>query len=163
MLAQRLRKDERGATAVEFALVIVPFLGLTFAVFEIGYAAFVSSALSNASGEAARMIRTGRVDAPKSADAFKTAICDRMAMPVDRCKGRMTVNVQTFGSFDAIGAWNPPADDSFVPGGARDIQLVRATYRQPLITPLYTLYPRSSGGSTIDLTSTFAFRNEPYE
>lgn len=162
-MRRNFRKDERGAAALEFSLVMIPFFGLIFAVFEIGYAAFMASALENAAGQASRMIRTGREDAPTTAGEFKNVICQRMAMPIAKCEARMTINVQTFASFDAISSWEPPEGDSYVQGGSREIQMVRATYRQPLMTPLFALYPRDVASNTIDLASTFAFRNEPFE
>jgi Flp pilus assembly protein TadG len=162
-MRRRFARDQKGAAAVEFALVIVPFLGLTFAMFEIGWAAFVSSSLENATSDTARMIRTGRDDAPASASAFKQAICERMIISTAECQARMTVNVQTFDSYSAMSGWTPPTDDSFVVGGARAIHMVRASYRQPLITPLFNLYPRDDETGDITLRSTFAFRNEPFE
>lgn len=162
-MRKRFARDQGGAAAVEFSLVLIPFLGLTFAMFEIGWAAFVSSSLENATGDTARMIRTGRDDAPASASAFKQTICERMSIAPGDCQSRLTVNVQTFDSYDAMSGWEPPAADSFAAGGPRAIQMVQATYRQPLITPLFSLYPRDEGGEDILLRSTFAFRNEPYE
>lgn len=162
-MRRRFARDRRGAAAVEFSLVLVPFLGLTFAMFEIGWAAFVSSSLENATADTARMIRTGRADAPSTAQAFKETICGRMIIPAGECQARLVINVQTFASYDAMAGWAPGDADSFVKGGARAIQMVRATYRQPLITPLFSLYPRDRETGDIRLRSTFAFRNEPFE
>ena len=51
----------RGAAAVEFALVSIPFLALTFGIIEIGLIYFVSTTLENATLQAAREIRTGQL------------------------------------------------------------------------------------------------------
>ncbi len=59
-LCGRFARDRSGATAVEFAMVSVPFLGLLFAIFQTAYLLMVQSAMDSAAGLAARNIMTGQ-------------------------------------------------------------------------------------------------------
>ncbi len=56
----RFRANRDGATAVEFAMVSVPFLGLLFAIFETAFVFFVTEATESATAEAARQIMTAQ-------------------------------------------------------------------------------------------------------
>ena len=56
----RYLKDSSGATAVEFAIVSVPFLGLLFAIFETALVFFTAQSVEAATSEAARRIMTGQ-------------------------------------------------------------------------------------------------------
>src|SRR3974377_1075748 len=59
----RLIKAERGATMVEFALVVLPFLLLLLGAFDIGFYYWGSEELENATVYGARLVRTGQVQA----------------------------------------------------------------------------------------------------
>ena len=58
---RRFGSARRGATAVEFAFVALPFLTLLFAVLELGMVFLVSTTLQNAADAAGRQIRTGEL------------------------------------------------------------------------------------------------------
>ena len=53
---RRFAKAQRGATAVEFAIVVVPFMILLFGTMELGMVFLVSTTLQNATDNAARQI-----------------------------------------------------------------------------------------------------------
>lgn len=55
-LFRRFRKDEAGATALEFALLAVPLLSLTFGIVEFGRALFLQQSLTYATDKAARTL-----------------------------------------------------------------------------------------------------------
>ena len=67
MARRNFAADTRGATAVEFALVAVPFLGLLMAIFQAGFAYFASENLQAATQSAARNLFIGTRKAPVSA------------------------------------------------------------------------------------------------
>ncbi len=52
---RKLAKDERGAAAVEFALVLTPFLIIILGALEFGYVAYVKSMTQGALNNAARL------------------------------------------------------------------------------------------------------------
>ena len=72
------RRDERGATAVEFALVAPLLCFMLLSIVEIGMLAMMSSALDNSVIEVARRIRTGRSDGPTSASTFEDQVCTHL-------------------------------------------------------------------------------------
>jgi|KBSMisStaDraftv2_1062788.scaffolds.fasta_scaffold108006_3 Flp pilus assembly protein TadG len=55
----RQRRDERGASAVEFGLVLIPMLYLIFGVIQYGWYFYAMQAGSSAVGDAARRIAVG--------------------------------------------------------------------------------------------------------
>ena len=70
-----------GATAVEFAMISIPFLALLFAIFELGAIFLASSAIDAAVEQAARQIRTGQLQgtANNNAAGFKTLVCNSIS------------------------------------------------------------------------------------
>lgn len=157
-------RDERGATAVEFAL-IAPLLFLTlFSLVEIGMLGMMTSGLDNAVGDAARMIRTGRDDGPTSAPGFETAICDKLGGNPTDCRSRLTVSVQKFTRFtDANAVVMAAPNGSFDKGAAGDIVIVKADYKWPLMTPFIATAYHRNGPMEITLASRVAFKNEPFQ
>ncbi len=82
-LFRRIRRDENGATVVEFALVLPMFLVMLFAIFEVGLHFFKQLLLDNALQTAAREILVGTTQAAMTPGneaaveaAFKTSVCN---------------------------------------------------------------------------------------
>ena len=72
-------KNGRGAVAVEFALLAIPFFVVLFGILETGYLFLVAIVLEGATADGARQIRTGFVQ--QSGDpltALSTLVCDNM-------------------------------------------------------------------------------------
>lgn len=162
------RGAEDGAAAVEFALIAAPFFFMLFAIMEVALIVFVTTALENATTEAARQIRTGSFQASGGGAAeFIDEICDRGVL-LD-CS-RLSVDVRTFQSFGAIDPANPLDDDGnlredeflFVPGAGRTIVLVRVFYQMPMRTPILSRVFSNMAGNELLLTSAASFRNEPF-
>jgi hypothetical protein len=69
---------QRGAVALEFAVLAVPFLLLVLGAMEIGYDYFVQAALDNAVNLAARGVQVGAqqiANGESGADFVKTSVC----------------------------------------------------------------------------------------
>ncbi len=159
-----------GATAVEFAMISIPFLALLFAIFELGAMFMASSAIDAAVEQAARQIRTGQLQAGanNSAAGFKTLVCNGVSwISSTDCQANLSLDVRTFSSFSSISVSTPVSNGAidqsqigFNAGGSCDIVLVRAFYPWTLITP--TLEPGlpNLNASQRLLTATVAFRNE---
>lgn len=158
------RRDEQGATAVEFAL-IAPLLFLAlFSMVEIGMLAMISSGLDNAVFETSRRIRTGRDDGPASAAAFEDQVCARMAGNANDCRSRLTISVQKFDRFaDANAIVEARPAGEFNTGSAGDIIIVKADYVWPMLTPFISNAYGHDEPMTVTLASRAAFKNEPYE
>jgi len=76
--AKRFKKNEDGATAIEFAIVALPFFTLLFGIMELAIVFFVNSALVHATSEAGRHVRVGNFQACGGADQFKALVCENM-------------------------------------------------------------------------------------
>jgi Flp pilus assembly protein TadG len=77
--AKALRKREDGATAVEFALVALPFFGLVFAILELAIFFFASRYLEDAVFNMGRKILTQRVNPASACSAVSTEIASMLA------------------------------------------------------------------------------------
>ena len=77
--ARSLKRDERGFTAVEFAMVATPFLMFLFGIINVGLLYFTTFSLENATETTARYIRTGQAKtAGWTQDQFRTQLCNRL-------------------------------------------------------------------------------------
>ena len=157
-------RAESGATAVEFGLILVPFLLLFFGLIELALVYFASMTLENAVMDAGRQIRTGQVQTSSNnnATAFKTLVCDEMGWLSGSCAAQLRVDVRTVSTFTASGALTTPKNTCWDPGGPSSIVVVRAYYDWPLITPLLQAVMQTANGKRT-LGFTTAFGNEPYD
>jgi Flp pilus assembly protein TadG len=171
MLAlSRLRKDQGGATAVEFALVAVPFFLLLYAILDIALIFFASTTLENGIVAAARKIRTGEAQASNmSKEQFRDLVCDQVSMML-ACDERLGLDVRKFDNFANVNFENAldasgklKNNMKFDPGDAGDVVVVRAFYSWPIMTPTAgTTFVNMAGGHRL-LEAGMAFRNEPYQ
>ena len=165
------RRDERGAAAVEFAFIAMPFLFLLFVLMELSMFFVVSTTLEDSVRMAARRIRTGQIQQTGggSIAAFREDVCQRMSFLTDHCRTHLTIDVRTYPQWSSATPPNPVENGqmnenrtTFVPGGPQDIVLVRAYYRWRLVSPfMAAAFPRLNNGETV-LTATSTFRNEPW-
>jgi Flp pilus assembly protein TadG len=79
----RLRRffsgDKRGSVAIEFAMLIIPFSMLTFAILESCVSFAASQLLANATDNIARQLRTGQL---KTADITEDIIRDKLCAQI---------------------------------------------------------------------------------
>jgi Flp pilus assembly protein TadG len=167
MFARRVRRDESGATAVEFSLLAVPFMGLVFFIMEHGYNTFIVSSLDTATDRVARQIMIGNAQAQRlTLGAVRTQICDEIRGGTG-CPGRMFVSVRgvqraDFFSNDSIVQFND-ARNSFCPGGGGQYTVVSVVYAAPTISRLwFGSEVTINGERAIALRSTRVIRNEPF-
>jgi Flp pilus assembly protein TadG len=133
------RKNESGATAIEFAMVIGPFLGVLFAVIEVGLVYFAQISIENANEAAARVFRTGQAQKQHwTQNRFKQQICKEVATFIG-CDGNLIVDVRSHDTFaemaedlpnplSAAGGFNPNYQAAFNPGGPSQVVLVTVFY-----------------------------------
>ncbi|WP_292523179.1 TadE/TadG family type IV pilus assembly protein [Methyloceanibacter sp.] len=172
---QGFLRDDRGASALEFALIAAPLIMLLLGIVQVGYIYFANFALDEAVANGARLIRTGQAQT-KGLDAakFKEELCKNLVGPV--VCGGVKLDVRSYDNFAAAasGMTAPLGADgkinnnlTFDPGNPEDVVVVRAFY--PL--ELGSLFPSALGlgamanmadGNRL-LVSTAAFRNEPYQ
>src|SRR5437660_8844402 len=99
---RRFLRRQDGAVAVEFALVLLPFLALMFAIMETALVFFAGQTLETAVADSARLIMTGQAQS-QSFDAahFKTSVCSKIGGLFD-CAGGLYVHVKTYSSFGSV-------------------------------------------------------------
>ena len=167
---RRFLRRENGAAAIEFGLVVVPFLGMTFAIMETALVFFAGQALETAAADSARLIMTGQAQNQGfDQTAFKNAVCAKIK-GLFNCTSGVYVDVRKYTTFSNISISNPinangTLNNNFVyqPGGPSDIVVVRLMYQWPIYTSLLNINSLSNmTGSNRLLVSTVAFRNEPY-
>lgn len=169
--SRALGADCSGTTAIEFAMVGMPFLMLLFGIISVGLFFFTTFTLENAVEEASRLIRTGQAqESGMTADQFKTEICTRVPRFVD-CNGKMRVNVQKFTGFGSIttptctnsgGNLVDPASTTYQTGAGGDIVLVTVCYEWELggKIPFLSMATMANGSALIQASTTF--KTEPY-
>lgn len=169
-LARRFVREENGAAAVEFALVAVPFLALTFAILETALVFFAGQTLETAVTDASRLIMTGQAQtANYTKEDFKTQVCNRIAGLFD-CAGGVYVDVKQYSSFSAAASPTSPVSNgtfdtskvTYVPGGPGCIEVVTLYYQWPIYVSLLGNNLSNLNGSKRLLVATAVFRNEPY-
>jgi Flp pilus assembly protein TadG len=166
---RRFARRQDGAAAVEFAMVMLPFMLLMFLIMETALLFFAGQTLETAVADSARLIKTGQAQnatTPLTQTTFKTEVCKRIYALFD-CSNGMYVDVKTYTTFGTISntvtkdsSGNPVTEYS--PGGTGDIVVVRLLYKWPVLFPLTQKFLGDSGGSSRLLVATAAFRNEPF-
>lgn len=170
-LLRRFKKNNKGVTAIEFAMVGGPFMYLMGCIFETGLMLFSEYVIENGVAQASRMIRTGQVQTEgMSAAQFKDEVCGRLASFLD-CENNLHVDVRNFEAFADVSLPDPmdgdelsddvTSDASFAPGEAMEVVVVRVYYEWELFMPGFTYLANVAGGKRL-LTSGAAFRNEPF-
>lgn len=163
-------EDNSGATAVEFALIALPFFFLLFGLLEISLIFIVSTTLEHGLTEASRQIRTGSFQQSGADFAkFEQDVCDSLFGLLD-CGSQLHLDVRTFQSFTGSANDSPIDEDQnlstasfgFNPGTRNDIVLVRAFYEWELITPVISAPLSNLSNGNLLLQAGIAFRNEPF-
>lgn len=166
-----LIRSERGAVAVEFAMVALPFLFIVFSIFELALVLLIFSTLENGVADAARTIRTGTFQngSTPTVSTFTTAVCNNMGWLQTDCQSKLTVDVRTLNQFSNPNLTDPYSGGSlnsnqvtFSTGSSGSIVVVRAWYPWSLILPTMnaSLSRNNNGIALIQATTTF--KNEPY-
>lgn len=168
-LRQFARRQD-GTAAVEFALVAVPFLALTFAILETALVFFAGQTLETAAADSARLIMTGQAQTQGFSQAdFKAQVCNRIYGLFD-CVNGVYVNVQSYSSFSLISPTPPvtngqlnTASMTYNPGGPGDITVVSLYYQWPITVSLLGDNLANLNGNNHLLMATSVFRVEPYK
>lgn len=95
-LVRRFLLNSSGSTAVEFAIVLGPFLLFVFGVFAIGLHYLATNSLERAVFSASRVIRTGSAQKSNmTVNEFKQMICTEAAPHIDCNKLQVHVQSET--------------------------------------------------------------------
>lgn len=172
-LTRRWRRDRRGATAVEFALVAGPLVFMIFALIQLSLYFMVQVTLDSATAEAARELRTGHDSSgnPVVADgmqdtngqqAFVKSVCNNMSWLSGQCASNITVDIRPLNSFSA----SPGSISNgtcFYSGSAGSAVELRTYYKwQMVVAALMTSLQTSGAGAGVaQLQAAEVFQVEP--
>ncbi len=168
-IINRFRKSEDGVAAIEFGMLIMPFLVLIFAILETALGFFAAQIFESGVDGVGREIRTGQLGTVSSnAEAVRQKICDK-TLGLFTCSD-IKIDVKTYAVFpdtplgaprDADGNLDPAAFE-FNTGCSGDIAIVRAYYEWPIFLDyMWQNVARLSNGARL-LVATAAFQNEPF-
>lgn len=169
-------KDNKGATAVEFALIAAPFLAILAALVQTFLLFFAQSVLENAVRESARQILTGQVQtqdaglsSTQAMSNFHQTVCNNAAV-LFTCTGLM-VDVEVANNWSSANVGMPTLTyDSngnvnntwqFNPGNAGDIVVVRVMYLWPVFFGPIAFNMANQANGTREIMASAAFQNEP--
>jgi Flp pilus assembly protein TadG len=164
----RLVRNQSGAAAVEFSLVLLPFLMLLMAIFECALLLFARETLQTAADGAARLIMTGQVQANNwTATNFQNYVCANLAAMFN-CANNLYVDVRSFSNFNSVTLPSVTNSDGtltgnyvYQPGNPGDVVVARLIYQWPIIGTALGIGLVSGASNTNTLVATAAFRNEP--
>jgi Flp pilus assembly protein TadG len=186
------RRHTRAVAGIEFAFIAPVFFTLLLGIMETGILFYAQNTLEYATQMAGREIRTGSAQNTtfstattcsggsggsgtggayaSSQEWFKDQICCGISSLMTDCSGSLHVNVQNYTSGFGSGFRNStdangnllPVTDSYSPGTACDVVLMRATYSWTVVTPVLSSFLVNMTGGKHLMSATTAFRNEPY-
>ena len=140
-LLRRWRREESGATAIEFGIIALPFVLLLFGLVSVCLYYFANFSIENATWQAARAVRTGQLQqstgaysgAVTNADrkkAFKKAFCDKALLFLD-CNTKAVVIVQSNAGFGSIAQPNCATNGVVIDQTRRHLQRRHRQLRRP--------------------------------
>ncbi|RWB02038.1 TadE/TadG family type IV pilus assembly protein [Mesorhizobium sp.] len=174
----RFLGDRRGSTALEFAMLAVPFALLVFAILESCISFAGQEVMANITDDVARQLRTGQERQANVTEAtLKTMICSRLEIMVAKdCPG-LEVDLRAYTSFAAAAqagfkinqggeielTGTTPATFTVSPGPAESINMLRVFYKWPVMTDFMAKSMANlKDGNTLHFAS-MTWKNEPFD
>jgi Flp pilus assembly protein TadG len=186
----RLLRSKDGATAIEFAMLAIPYFMIIFAIIETFVAFTAEQLVTNAVDTMARQLRTGQITYAKGRTTdmtqaqFRQAFCDNVSILIScsttevATPSKLYLDVETYSTFGAIPTQIPyattaqysdinPSGFKYTPGGPGTINMLRAYYRWQITADIirpYITTIRTAGKVPTDflIVATAAFQNENY-
>lgn len=167
-LHRSMVRDENGATAIEFALLVLPFFVLLFAILEVSLMFFVDSTLDAALQRTAREVRTGIAASEGwDLDDFKAEMCANMVLSFE-CTDNLLVHTQVMTDFSSatyvagVSGGVLTVTESFSPGASSDYMLIQAFLPWYSVLGFAGVDAHTLDDGTYVLAAASLFRNEPF-
>lgn len=170
-LLRKFVRNRRGATAIEFAILAIPFFMLAFAILETTVSFTAQQVLSSTADKLARKVRTGQITLANTTESeFRELICDQMEIMVSDGCPELVFDLQNYSSFAAVPTSIPIGSDGDIdttgfgydPGGNETINSLRVFYRWPVITDLMKSHMAGLPGGKTLLYASATWQNEPF-
>jgi Flp pilus assembly protein TadG len=168
---KRWRKDHSGASAVEFAIVGMPFLLFLYGIIGVGLYFFTSFTLENGLEQASRLIRTGQAQKSGMTDVqFKNTVCSYIPGFVD-CQNKLLVNVRSFAEADmsrvvaraeCLNNGSLTNLTTYSPGAANQVVLVTLCFEWEFANKIPFIRLGDMNGGSRLIQAAAVFRTEPY-
>lgn len=172
-------RNRRGSTAIEFAILALPFALLVFAILESCISFAGQEVMANITDDVARQLRTGQLrPADVAGGKLTTLICGRLQIIVSTdCPQQLLVDLREYPTFaDAATATFKIQNGDVVlmqgtnsqpfantPGLAESKNMLRVFYKWPVMTDLMAKSMANlSGGRTLHFASV-TWQNEPFD
>ena len=175
---RRFGADSDGATAIEFAILAIPFSLLVFAILECCISFAAEQVMTNAADDVARQIRTGQwLEANITEAGLKKALCDRMEIFVPKgCVDVILVDLQWKSTFAELAKLTvktkgdkksnmevDTSDFNFDPGGPLTKNMLRVYYPWPVMTNLLATQMSNLKDNKTLHFATVTWQNEPFD
>jgi Flp pilus assembly protein TadG len=176
----RFRQDRDASVAIEFGLLIIPFVIVLFAILESCASFAAQQVMSNATDELARQIRTGQLKDPTET-TLKAAICARLQVMVTQSCPGLQIDLREIATFEEgsqhtfkiesatggekqINLYKGTQREQFQwkAGGAVSRNMIRVFYRWPIMTDLLRGRLSNFGDSSTLLYAATVWKNEPF-
>lgn len=170
----RFRKDRKGATVIEFALLAFPFTLLIFAILESCISFAAQEYMQNITDDVARQLRTGQIRRTVSPVDFRQMICSRLEFFVSNgCPG-LQIDLRNFATFEEasnLKVYITASREVYIDGGAYQFNpgpsqsknVLRIYYHWPVITDFMRKRMYNLSDGTTLLFSTAVWQNEPFD
>ena len=180
-----LLRDQRGATAVEFAVVASAVFVMLFAVLEFSAIMLVSNIMESATSITSRLGKTGYVTAGQSREATILAEVTKQTQGLIKPE-QLSIASKYYAQFDQIGdpePWNDANANGLAEvgeytdvngngqwdadmglagyGGAGAVVVYTVSYPWPIMTPLLSPVIGNAQGKYV-ITARAVVKNEPY-
>lgn len=177
---RRLRGDARGATLVEFALILPALIVLLLAIFELGYRSYAASVLQGALHEAARMATVGGVTQAQIDAAVRRRLSNfsshgTVAITTSsyydfagvRMPERITNDTAPIGTYNVGDCYEDANNNGAYDldrgragmGGSDDIVRYEVSFTAPRIVPIHRFLGWSASQT---ISGNTVLRNQPY-
>ncbi|WP_306150603.1 MULTISPECIES: TadE/TadG family type IV pilus assembly protein [unclassified Roseibium] len=177
-LFRRFWTKRDGATAIEFALIGMPFFLLFLSCFEMGLLFIRMTMLDHAVNTTSKTVYIGAItqglaDNTVSREDFEEDICEIVGLVVPDCVNNLTIELIEISSLidlpdtdavcvDASSDFRPVV--TFNPGSANSIVFMRACLTTDIYTPGlgFGLALSKTVNNRYEMVSSMAFMNEPF-
>ncbi|TCD16371.1 TadE/TadG family type IV pilus assembly protein [Oricola cellulosilytica] len=170
-LVERLEKDRRGATAIEFSMLAIPFAMLAFAILESTVSFTAEEVINRAASKLGRQFQTGQLTAANTDETtFRNLLCNEISIMVGGGCPELVYDLQNYTSFAAVPTSLPidltgdidVTGFGYNVGGAGTINSLRVFYRWPVMTDMLKAHMSNLPDNKTLLYATVTWKNEGF-